>query len=222
MHGSYVGYALNAESLEVGWFSEGDLASLEIWDPGTDVDTMRGYASAGGPGQGMSSRDELMSQVAFDSQEFRRALGRFATGITIITARAPDSAPVGLTCNSFGSLSLDPPLVQWSIATSSRNYAALCAATHFAVHVLDSNQGELCWQFSAKNRDRFASLEIEEGLAGLPLLRRYHARFECETHAQLEAGDHMIIIGRVLRLREQDGDPLLFYRGALSRIAPVC
>jgi flavin reductase (DIM6/NTAB) family NADH-FMN oxidoreductase RutF len=163
-----------------------------------------------------------MSQVAFDSQEFRRALGRFATGITIITARAPEGTPIGLTCNSFGSLSLDPPLVQWSIARTSRNYAALCAATHFAVHVLDSSQGELCQQFSAKNRDRFASLEVEEGLAGLPLLRRYHARFECETHARLEAGDHMIIVGRVLRLCEQDGDPLLFYRGALSRIAPAC
>jgi flavin reductase (DIM6/NTAB) family NADH-FMN oxidoreductase RutF len=163
-----------------------------------------------------------MSQAPFDSQEFRRALGRFATGITIITARGLDGAPLGLTCNSFGSLSLDPPLVQWSIAKTSRNYAALCAASYFAVHVLDSSQGELCRRFSTKNRDRFAALKVEEGLAGLPLLRQHHARFECETHARHEAGDHMIIIGRVLRLCEQDGDPLLFYRGSLSRIAPVC
>jgi 3-hydroxy-9,10-secoandrosta-1,3,5(10)-triene-9,17-dione monooxygenase reductase component len=160
-----------------------------------------------------------LSQGPFNSQELRRALGRFATGITIITARGSDGAPVGMTCNSFGSLSLDPPLVQWSIARTSRNYAVLCAATYFAVHVLDSSQGELCRQFSATNGDRFASLEVEEGLAGLPLLRQHHARFECETQARHMAGDHMIIIGRVLRLCEQEGDPLLFYRGALSRIA---
>jgi 3-hydroxy-9,10-secoandrosta-1,3,5(10)-triene-9,17-dione monooxygenase reductase component len=162
---------------------------------------------------------EWMSECAFDSLEFRRALGRFATGITIVTARGLDGAPVGLTCNSFGSLSLDPPLVQWSIARTSRIYAAVCAASHFAVHVLDSSQGELCRQFAAKNRDRFAGLQVDEGLAGLPLLRQYHARFECETHARHEAGDHMIIIGRVLRLCERDGGPLVFYRGALSRIA---
>ena len=160
-----------------------------------------------------------MQQVPLDSLELRRALGRFATGITIVTAREPGGAPVGLTCNSFGSLSLDPPLVQWSIAKTSRNYAALAA--YFAVHVLDSSQDELCRRFAAKNRDRFASLEVEEGLAGLPLLRRHHARFECQTYARHEAGDHMLIIGRVLRLCEQDGDPLLFYRGALSRIAPA-
>lgn len=161
-----------------------------------------------------------MSTAPFDSQGFRRALGHFATGVTIITARAADRSPVGLTCNSFASLSLEPPLVQWSIANTSRNYGAICAAAHFAVHVLDAAQGDLCRQFSAKDLDRFANLELEAGLHDLPLLARYHARFECETYARHDAGDHTIIIGRVLRLHEQSGDPLIFYRGGFSRLVP--
>jgi flavin reductase (DIM6/NTAB) family NADH-FMN oxidoreductase RutF len=162
--------------------------------------------------------DVEMNETSFGAQDFRRALGHFATGVTIITARAPDGTPIGMTCNSFSSLSLDPPLVQWSIAKSSQNFAAICAATHFAVQVLDESQGELCRQFSLKNTDRFANVQLETGINNLPLLARHHARFECETWARHEAGDHMIIIGKVLRLCEQEG--LLFYRGALSTWVP--
>lgn len=161
-----------------------------------------------------------MNATPFDSQGFRRALGHFATGVTIITARAADGSPVGLTCNSFASLSLEPPLVQWSIAKTSRNYSAICTAAYFAVHVLDAVQGDLCRQFSAKDLDRFGNLELEAGLHDLPLLSRYHARFECESYARHEAGDHTIVIGRVLRLSEQSGDPLIFYRGGFSRLVP--
>lgn len=154
----------------------------------------------------------------FDSQVFRRTLGRYVTGVAIMTTRGPDRQPVGMTCNSFASLSLEPPLVQWSIARTSRNYAAMCAAKHFAVHVLDAAQRDLCRKFSSKDHDRFEDVEIETGLHDLPLLTRYHARFECETYAQHEAGDHTIIIGRVLRLCEQEGEPLIFYRGGFSCI----
>jgi flavin reductase (DIM6/NTAB) family NADH-FMN oxidoreductase RutF len=157
-----------------------------------------------------------VNDVPFDSQGFRRALGCFATGVTIITARAPGGQPIGLSCNSFTSLSLDPPLVQWSIAKTSRNYAALCAVNHFAIHVLDQTQSDMCRQFSAKDRDRFAGLELETNSHNVPLLTRYHARFECETFARHEAGDHTLIIGRVLCLSEQEGKPLIFYRGVLS------
>lgn len=160
-----------------------------------------------------------MSAALIDSRDFRRALGHFATGVTIITARGADGKPIGLTCNSFGSLSLDPPLVQWSIAKTSRNYAALCVATHFAVHVLKVSQRDLCVQFSAKDLDRFGNVELEAGLQELPLLKHCHARFECETYARHEAGDHTLIIGRVMRLCEQDGEPLICYRGSLSSLA---
>lgn len=161
-----------------------------------------------------------MSVASFDPHKFRRTLGHFATGVTIITARLGSGQPIGMTCNSFASVSLDPPLVQWSIAKTSRNYAAIGLAEHFAVHVLDATQREICRQFSAKEGDRFANVELEIGLRNLPLLTRYHARFECDTHARHDAGDHTILIGSVLRLSEHEGEPLVFYRGEFSRIAP--
>jgi len=154
----------------------------------------------------------------FDSQRLRRALGHFATGVTIITTRAASGDPIGMACNSFASVSLEPPLVQWAIAKTSRNYDAICSAAHFAVHVLDAGQRDLCRQFSAKDQDRFAGTEMEIGLHNLPLIKAYHARFECATYAWHEAGDHTIIIGRVLRLDEQAGDPLIFYRGGYARL----
>lgn len=155
----------------------------------------------------------------FDSSSFRRALGLFATGVTIITARGADGQLIGMTCNSFASLSLEPPLVQWAIAKSSRNYSPMCGVDHFAVHVLAASQRELCRQFSAREGDRFANVELEYGLQDLPLLKQYHARFECATHDRFEAGDHTIIVGHVLRLCELEGEPLIFYRGALSAVA---
>jgi flavin reductase (DIM6/NTAB) family NADH-FMN oxidoreductase RutF len=157
----------------------------------------------------------IMIQVSFDSQDFRLALGRFATGVTVVTARGNGAVPIGMTCNSFTSLSLEPPLVQWSIANNSRNYAAMCAATHFAVHVLEAGQRELCRQFSARGIDRFANVSLETGLHDLPLLQNYHARFECEVYAQHVAGDHTIVVGRVLRLSHNEGEPLIFYCGTL-------
>jgi flavin reductase (DIM6/NTAB) family NADH-FMN oxidoreductase RutF len=153
-----------------------------------------------------------------DQRQFRASLGRFATGVTIITARGTDGRPIGLTCNSFGSLSLSPPLVQWCIGNSSRNYAAINSAKYFAVHVLDSTQQDLCRRFANLELDRFANLELAEGLHSLPLLNKYHARFECERHSLYRVGDHTIVVGQVLRLDEQDGDPLLFYRGTLTTV----
>ena len=161
-----------------------------------------------------------MSVVPFDSTTLRRALGCFATGVAVITMRDSDGKRVGMTCNSFTSVSLDPPLVQWSIAKSSRNYGLVAEIGHFAVHILDAAQGALCRQFSSKDQDRFAGVEIETGLHELPLLAQYHARFECEVYARYDAGDHTIVLGKVLRLQEQEGAPLVFYRSALSRLAP--
>jgi len=161
-----------------------------------------------------------MDAPIFGSKEFRRALGLFATGVTIITACAPDGAPLGRTCNSFGSLSLGPPLVQWSIARSSRSHRAILAASHFAVHVLAADQGELCSQFAAKGGDRFAGVPTEAGVGGVPLLTVFHARFECAMHAQHEAGDHTIIVGRVLQLCEHDNEPLVFHKGLYKRLPP--
>jgi len=157
----------------------------------------------------------------FDSQQLRRSLGHFATGVTIITARSASGDAIGMTCNSFSSVSLDPPLVLWSIAKTSRNYTPMCDAEHFAIHVLAAGQRDLCRQFSTKDQDRFANVEIEIGLHDLPLIKDHHVRFECETYARHDAGDHTIIVDRVLRIGEQEAEPLIFYRGAFSRIAPA-
>jgi 3-hydroxy-9,10-secoandrosta-1,3,5(10)-triene-9,17-dione monooxygenase reductase component len=159
-----------------------------------------------------------MNSVAFDSKGFRSALGHYATGVVIITTRGSLGQPIGLTCNSFTSLSLDPPLIQWAIARSSRNHAAICTAQNFAAHVLNENQRELCRQFSGKSGDRFAGVDVEAGLQSLPLLKQFHARFECAVYARHWAGDHTLIIGRVLRLEEREGRPLVFYGGAIYSI----
>jgi flavin reductase (DIM6/NTAB) family NADH-FMN oxidoreductase RutF len=150
---------------------------------------------------------------AVEARELRHALGHYATGVAVVTARGHDGTPVGLTCNSFTSVSLEPPLVQWSIARASRFHAPMCAAGHFAVHVLERSQDGLARQFSSRQHDRFAGVQLDEGLAGLPLLAQYHARFQCQSYARHDAGDHTILIGRVLRFEAHEGEPLVFYRG---------
>ncbi len=153
------------------------------------------------------------------SQQLRSAFGHYATGVTIITTRGPGGEPVGMTANSFTSLSLDPPLVLWSIACTSTNYEAFRAASGFAIHVLHSGQGGLAQVFSTKNMDRFAGIETAVGESGAPLLPDFHARFDCETFSRHEGGDHLIIVGRVLSVEERPGDPLLFYRGRFGAMA---
>lgn len=153
------------------------------------------------------------------SQQLRSAFGHYATGVTIITTQGVAGEPVGLTANSFSSLSLDPPLILWSIACTSSSYEAFRAARCFAVHVLHAGQGELARVFSTRNIDRFAGVATSAGASGAPLLPDFHARFDCETHAQHPGGDHLIIVGRVLSAEERVGEPLLFYRGRFASTA---
>ena len=155
------------------------------------------------------------------SATLRNAFGHFATGVTIITMLDSAGRRVGMTANSFSSLSLDPPLVLWSLARKSVNHDAFCGTRHFAVHVLDSHQTELARHFATKDIDRFARLATDVGLHGLPLLTDYHARFQCENAGCHSGGDHTIIVGRVLCFDEQPGDPLLFYRGRFASVLPV-
>jgi flavin reductase (DIM6/NTAB) family NADH-FMN oxidoreductase RutF len=145
--------------------------------------------------------------------ELRRAFGHFATGVTVITTTTPAGEHVGMTANSFSSLSIEPPLVLWSIARTSTNFDAFRNARHFAVHVLHSGQAQLARQFATKHSDRFAGVVCTAGRTGAPLLPDFHACFDCETHEVLEGGDHVIIVGRVLECHERTGDPLIFYRG---------
>jgi len=139
---------------------------------------------------------------------FRDALGMFGTGVTVITTDSPDG-PIGMTANSFTSISLNPPLVMWSAAKTSRRYPYFEASSNIAVHVLGADQQELCWSF-AKDMHAFETCNWEKNAQGTPLIAGCLARFECEPYATHEAGDHMIVVLKVTDLTLKEGDPLLW------------
>lgn len=149
------------------------------------------------------------------ARDFRDALGRFATGVTIVTTKS-EIGPIGITANSFASVSLDPPLVLWSPARASRRFKAFETAQHFAIHILCEDQKDLCGAF-ARNGTAFSGLDWAESENGTPLIAGSLARFECETHAIHDGGDHAIIVGRVTDALMGTGTPLLFAGGAFGR-----
>jgi flavin reductase (DIM6/NTAB) family NADH-FMN oxidoreductase RutF len=146
---------------------------------------------------------------------FREALGSFATGVTVVTTIGPDG-PVGMTANSFASVSLDPPLVLWSPAKASTRYKAFEQARHFAIHVLSAEQVDLCRRFT-RGGAGFRGLEHAVNAADVPLLEGALARFECDTASLHDGGDHTIILGRVTRVTRNAGEPLCFAKGTFGR-----
>jgi 3-hydroxy-9,10-secoandrosta-1,3,5(10)-triene-9,17-dione monooxygenase reductase component len=154
-----------------------------------------------------------MSDNNVDLQDFKRALSCFATGIAVVTTLDTDGKKVGMTVSSFNSVSLDPPLVLWSIANDANSYSVFTDARYFAVNVLAMHQGQLSSQFAQKGEDKFQGLECRSGIDGIPLLPDYAACFECRTENIFDGGDHKIIVGRVLKLDDRESDPLIFYRG---------
>jgi flavin reductase (DIM6/NTAB) family NADH-FMN oxidoreductase RutF len=147
----------------------------------------------------------------FTEKTLRDALGRFVTGVTVVTTMT-GRGPLGITANSFSSVSLHPPLVLWSPARKSRRFPAFEAASHFAVHVLADGQRALAERFSGPG-EGFAGIDYERGLGDVPLLAGCVARFECRHAAGYDGGDHLIVVGEVLRLKQDDLPPLLYYRG---------
>lgn len=155
-----------------------------------------------------------------DQGEFRRALGQFATGVTIVTAIA-DGEPVGLAANSFTSVSLDPPLVLFAVARSSGTWPRIEAARRFAVNILGEHQEEISRVFASKGADRFAAVDWHRGVGGSPVLHDTLAYLDCEFWAEYDGGDHIIVVGRVLDLGvTHEGGPLLYFRGRYGRIHP--
>lgn len=149
-------------------------------------------------------------------QSLREALGRFATGVTVITTRTPQGQAIGLTANSFTSVSLEPPLVLWSLRKSSANLESFRLATHFAVNVLSSHQKDLCHRFSGKvSGDRFDGIALEPSRFSLPLLADSLAHFECVKQHEYEAGDHVMFLGRVENFCQGPGEALIFSAGRL-------
>ena len=161
-----------------------------------------------------------MSMSAFEptpenSRELRNALGRFGTGVTIVTALA-DGQPIGITVNSFASVSLDPALVLWSVAKASARYPYFESAQHYAIHVLDQNQTSLASLF-ARDAQCFDQCDWHAGTNGIPLIEGTVARFECEKLSSHDGGDHAIVVGRVVRAAHSNGEPLMFVGGEFGR-----
>lgn len=157
---------------------------------------------------------------SIDAKQFRQALGAFTTGVTIVTTVDEAGNDVGVTANSFNSVSLDPPMVLWSIARSSSNINTFTTAQHFAVHVLASDQDPLASQFARRGVDRFAGLPLERGPGGIPLLDGCSARFRCRTAFQYEGGDHVILVGEVLEFDHYEREPLVFKSGRYAFAVP--
>jgi flavin reductase (DIM6/NTAB) family NADH-FMN oxidoreductase RutF len=153
------------------------------------------------------------------ARAFRDALGQFATGVTLVTIDGPDGA-MGFAANSFSSLSLDPALVLWSLAKSSRRYPFYAAAQHFAVHVLAIDQMGLIERFGRQGTG-FDGLAHDLNPHRVPLIGGALARFECDLHATHEGGDHLIVVGRVTRAVCQGGTPLLFSKGQMGRFSSI-
>lgn len=158
----------------------------------------------------------------FSTPEFREALGMFATGVTIVTARTPEGDLVGLTANSFNSVSLTPPLVLWSLARSAGSMAAFSTGSHYAINILGADQQALARQFAAKDVDRYQGVQFSLGASGAPLLQGAAATFECFNRSRYEEGDHVIFVGEVERCNHRAGaSPLLFHGGRFYTEHPL-
>lgn len=160
----------------------------------------------------------LQATEDFDGRALRDAFGHFATGITVVTTRDAQGHDVGLTVNSFTSVSLEPPLVLFCLANDGDSAGSFGDETVFAVNVLEEAQRDLSHRFAQSDQDKFEGLQLERWSGDAPLLPGCIAHLECHTWQRIDAGDHVVIIGQVLRLRMGEGGPLLFFRGAYGTL----
>ena len=158
--------------------------------------------------------------MSFDPREFRNALGQFATGVCVITANPEGDEPFGMTVNSFASVSLDPPLILWSLQNDSEMFEAFERSKHFAVNVLCADQQDLSNKYAKKGDHRLDAEHFELSPRGIPVMPACQVSFECEMEARHPGGDHVILVGRVLAFESRDkGAPLLFCAGAYRELA---
>jgi flavin reductase (DIM6/NTAB) family NADH-FMN oxidoreductase RutF len=170
------------------------------------------------PGHG---RPPASDAPAFDERQLRDALAQFATGVTIVCARAAETRYVGFTANSFNSVSLAPPLVTWSLSYRSASLAAFENAERYVVNVLSTAQVELARRFSRPHADRFANVPFRLGWADAPLIDGCVSWFECRHHALHRAGDHVLFIGEVMRVARSHGRGLVFHHGHYGTTGPL-
>jgi flavin reductase (DIM6/NTAB) family NADH-FMN oxidoreductase RutF len=159
---------------------------------------------------------------SFTAQDFRAALSTFATGVTVVTARTPEGVRVGLTANSFNSVSLAPPLVLWSLSRNAGSMAIFERGSHYAINILAASQRELAERFASKSVDRFAGVAWREGAGGAPVIDGAAAVFECFNRSRYEEGDHVIFVGEVERCSVTPGaTPLIFHGGRYFTELPL-
>jgi flavin reductase (DIM6/NTAB) family NADH-FMN oxidoreductase RutF len=169
------------------------------------------------PGAPDPANELASGQSSLDPRDFRNALGTYATGVTIITAADDAEKPHGLTCNSFASVSLNPPLVLWSLVVYSRNMSVFQNASHFAVNVLGASQQALAVKFATSSSRKFEGVDWTPGLGGAPILPGSVANFQCRTADRYYGGDHVIFLGAVEAYSYNRDEALLFARGKYGR-----
>ena len=159
---------------------------------------------------------------SFSSTDFRAALGTFATGVTVITARDENGARVGLTASSFNSVSLTPPLVLWSLSRAASTMPAFSRGSHYAINILASDQRHIAERFARKDIDRFEGIALREGACGAPIIEGALAVFECFNRSQYAEGDHIIFVGEVEHCqRREDAQPLIYHGGRFFTELPL-
>ena len=159
------------------------------------------------------------SNISWDKRDLRTALGSFGTGVTVVTSGNLQSRLVGVTANSFSSVSLEPPIVLWSLVSSSPSLEVFDATSRFVINVLALDQMNLSKQFSKTLEDKFAGVEYTEGLGGLPVIQNCVATFECKTIQRTVVGDHVLFLGQVENYVYESKTPLLFCQGNYMQVA---
>ena len=161
-----------------------------------------------------------MQQQPFDQSDFRQGLGLFPTGVTIVTTQPESGEPIGMTVSSFNTVSMNPPLVLWSIDRSSLSLEAFSKCEQFAINVLSKEQQELSNRFASKGADKFANTPFTKGVGNSPLLKGCIAQLECKTWQTYDGGDHIIIVGEVITYRyDKSREPLVFYAGNYAELS---
>lgn len=153
----------------------------------------------------------------FTTRDLRDAFGRFATGVTVVTAVRPDGHPVGITANSFTSVSLDPPLVLWCIARASPSVPAFATGSAFAITILAEREKDVALHFASRSAAKFANASGADSTHAPVVPGNHLCRFDCVVEALVEAGDHYVVLGRVLEIDRKDGEPLAFHGGKFGR-----
>jgi flavin reductase (DIM6/NTAB) family NADH-FMN oxidoreductase RutF len=164
---------------------------------------------------------EVLLDGTHDPRELRNALGRFPTGVTVITTRTPSGKREGLTANSFSALSLDPPLILWSLSRKAGSLQGFVDSGYFAINVLNAGQADVSHRFATPHEDKFEGVAVHEGYGGSPVLQGALATFECKTESTIEGGDHLLFVGRVHKISYASGEPLIFNAGKYSTAVPL-